>query len=72
MILIFNALPHLQILGSSDLVANKDMMSKIWTNGDKINCLSRKHCGKRRNGSLRAIFPFPQCFQKQFFVDALK
>ena len=28
---------------------NKDMMSKIWTNGDTIISLSRKQCGKRRN-----------------------
>ena len=26
-------LPDMPILGSSHLVANKDMMSKIWTNG---------------------------------------
>ena len=25
------------------------MMSKIWTNGDTIIRLSRKHCGKGRN-----------------------
>ena len=47
------------ILGSSISAANKDMMSKIWTNGDTIFRLSRKHCGKRRNCSLRAISCFP-------------
>ena len=32
----FNPLPDMPILGSSNLAANKDMMSKIWTNGDTI------------------------------------
>ena len=27
------------------------MMAKVWTNEDAIICLSRKHCGKRRNRS---------------------
>ena len=31
------------ILRSSNSAANKDMMSKIWTNGDTIIRLSRKH-----------------------------
>ena len=26
--------------------------------------MDRKHCGKRRNCSLRAIFPFPTVFSK--------
>ena len=29
-------LPQMPILGSSNSAANKDMMSKIWTNGDTI------------------------------------
>ena len=28
--------------------------------------LSRKHCGKKRNCSLRAISPFPTMFSKAF------
>ena len=31
-----NPLPHMPILGSSNSAANKDVMSKIWTNGDTI------------------------------------
>ena len=31
-----NPLPHMPVLGSSNSAANKDMMSKIWTNGDTI------------------------------------
>ena len=32
----FNLLPDMPISGSSNSAANKDMMSKIWTNGDTI------------------------------------
>ena len=32
----FNPLSHMPILGSTNLAANKDIMSKIWTNGDSI------------------------------------
>ena len=54
-------------MGSSNWAANKDMMwkdtmSKIWTNRVTIISLSRKHCGKRRNCSSRAISPFPTMF----------
>ena len=40
----------------------KDLKSRIWTNGDKIIFLSRKHCGKRRNCLLQAISPFSTMF----------
>ena len=52
------------ILGSSNSAAMKDMAAKIWTHGDMINFLSRKHCGKRRNCLLRAISLFPTMFSK--------
>ena len=35
-ILRVNSLPHTPISGSSDSETNKDMMSKIWINGDTI------------------------------------
>ena len=60
----FNPLPDMPILGSSSSAVNKDMMARIWMNGDTIICLSRKHCEKRRNCSLRAISPFPTIFSK--------
>ena len=50
-VLFFNPLPDMSILGFSNSASNKDMMSKIWTNGDTITWLSRKYCGKRRNCS---------------------
>ena len=46
--LTFNPLPDMPILGSSHLAANKDMMAKIWTNGDTVTCLSRKQWEKEK------------------------
>ena len=51
------------ILGYSNSAANKDMMAKYGKWGTIIR-LSRKHCGKRRNCSLRAISSFPIMFSK--------
>ena len=39
----FNPSPHMPNVGSSNSAANKGLMSKIWTNGDTIIWLSRKH-----------------------------
>ena len=36
------SLPHTPSLGSSNSAANKDMMSKIWTNGDTIYHIEKK------------------------------
>ena len=36
LLVVFNPLPHVPISDSSNSAANKDMMSKIWTNGDTI------------------------------------
>ena len=52
------------ILGSTNSAANRDIMSKIWINGDTFIRLGRKHCGKRRNCSLQAISSFPTMFSK--------
>ena len=60
----FNPLSDMPILGSSNSTANKDTISKIWTNGDIVIWLSWKHCGKRRNCSLRTFSPFPTMFSK--------
>ena len=34
--LLFNPLPDIPILSFQNSKANKDMMSKMWTNGDTI------------------------------------
>ena len=67
-----NPLPDMPILGSSNLAVNKDMMSKILTNGDTIFLLSRKYCEKRRNCSLRAISSFPTMFSKAVCCGRVK
>ena len=36
-------------------------------NGRKLSNYGREHCGKRRNCSLRAIFPFPMLFSKDLY-----
>ena len=65
-LILINPLSDMTILASFNLEPNKDMMAEIWTNKDIVTCicLSRKHCGKRRNCSLRAISPFPTMFSK--------
>ena len=62
--MMVNSLLDITLLGSSNSAANNNMMSKVWTNGYTVICLSGKHCGKRRNCSLRAISPFPTMFSK--------
>ena len=67
-----NRLPDMPILGSSNSAANKDLMSKVWTNWDTIIRLSRKHCGKRTNCLLQAICPFPTMFSKAVCCRCIK
>ena len=38
----------------------------------KVMQMGRKHCGKRRNCSLRAISPFPIVFSKGLFAWGVK
>ena len=59
-----NSLHDMPILGSSNTAANKDMMAKIWPDGETNICFSRKRYGKRRNCSLRAISPLSIMFSK--------
>ena len=40
---------------------------QIWQKWKKVIQTGRKHCGKRRNCSLRAISPFPTVFSKGLF-----
>ena len=35
--ILFNPLPYIPILGSSSSTANKNLMSKIWTNGVQLS-----------------------------------
>ena len=45
---------------------------QIWWKWQKAIQTVRKHCGKRRNCSLRAISPFPTVFSKGLFPRASK
>ena len=40
---------------------------QIWQKRQKVIQMGRKHCGKRRNCSLRSISPFPTVFSKALF-----
>ena len=67
-----NPLPDMPILGSSSSAANKDMMAKIWMNGDTIICSSGNIVGKGEIARYEQFLLYPQCFQKQSIVDVLK
>ena len=47
---------------------------KFWTwwKWQKVFQKSRKHCGKRRNCSLQAIYPFPTVFSKDLYNRHVK
>ena len=45
---------------------------EIWQKWQKVIQRGRKHCGKRRNCSLRAISPFPTVFSKGLFPRGVK
>ena len=59
----------MQILGSSNLAANTDMMSKILTNGDTNRV--ENIVGKEEIARSEQFLLFPQCFQKLSVVDVL-
>ena len=45
---------------------------KIWWKWQKVLLKGRKHCGKRRNCSLRAMSPFPTVFLKDLYCRHVK
>ena len=60
-----NPFPNEKILDSSKLKVFADDNFKFDENGQRVLQMGRKHCGKRRNCSLRAISPFPTVFSKK-------
>ena len=60
------------ILGSSNLAANKDTMSKIWTNGIQLSDWVENIVGKGEIAHYEQFLLFPQCFQKLSIVDESK
>ena len=67
-----NPLPDPPILSSSDSAANKDMISKIWTNGDTKSDWVENIVGKGEIARNEQFLRFLQCFQKLSIVDASK
>ena len=61
-----------QILDASKLKDFADDNLKFYENGRKFPKMVRKHCGKRRNCSLRAISPFPTVFSKGLYCRHVK
>ena len=45
---------------------------QMWWQWQKAPRMDRKHCGKRRNCSLRAISPFPTVFSKDLYCKHAK
>ena len=59
-------------LDSSKLKESADDSFKLVKNGRKFSKKGRKHCGERRNCSLRAISPFPTGFSKDLYCRHVK
>ena len=57
-------LPHMPILGSSNSEANKNMISKIWTNSVQLFERIENIIGKGEIAPYERFLLFPQCFQK--------
>ena len=60
------------ILDSSNSVANKDVISKIWTNGMQLSDCVESIVGKGEIAHYEQFLLFPQCFQMLSVVDASK
>ena len=61
-----------QILDSSKLKGFADDNFKFEVKLQKVIQTGRKHCGKRRNCLLQAIYPFPTLFSKGLFPRDIK
>ena len=68
----FNPLPDEKILDRFKLKQSADANLKFHKNSRKVIQMGKKHCGKRRNCSLRAISPFPTVFSKGLFSRGVK
>ena len=69
---IIQPFPHRQLLDTSKLKAFADDNSRFNENGRKFFKRLKKHCGKRRNCSLRAISPFPTLFSNGLYGRHVK
>ena len=62
----------MQILGSSNSAANKDIMSKYGQMGIAFSDWLENIVGKGEIARYEQFLLFPQCFQKLSVVDAAK
>ena len=60
------------LLGSPNSAANKDMVSKEWTDMDQLTAWVENIVGKGEIAHNEQFLIFPQYFQKQCVVDVLK
>ena len=60
------------ILGFFSSAANKDMISKIWTNGVQLSDRVENIVGKGEIARHEQFLLFPLCFQKLSVVDVSK
>ena len=60
------------IVGSSNSAANKNMRSKIWTNGVQLSDRVETIVGKEEIACCKQFLLFPQCFETLSVVDASK
>ena len=67
-----NPLPDMPIMGSSNSAANKNMMSKTWTNEVQLFDSVENIVGKEEIARNEQFLLFPQCFQKLSFVHVSK
>ena len=68
----FNPLPNMPILGSSNSVENKDMMSKEGLMEIQLSDKVENIVGKGEIAHYEQFLLFRQCFQKLSVVDASK
>ena len=66
---LVNPLPDIPILGFFNSATNKDMMSKIWTNGVHLSNRVESSVEKREIAHYKQFLLFPQGFQKLSVVD---
>ena len=64
--------PKQQILESVRLKVFAEDNFKFDENGQRVLKKGRKHCGKRKNCSVRALSPFPTVFSKDLYSIQVK
>ena len=69
MLLTLSQTTNLRLIKLKEFADDNFNLDKKW---QKVAEMGKKHCGKRRNCSLRAISPFPTVFSKDLFCRHVK